>query len=253
MKKIFLTSDMGCSYKENGIRYVQKINNANGIIEQIKSRLNDENVFLFVCSNPDTYELNDNYARLTFDSFNMSGFNFKKLIVVDHRYNGSLIDDMKKANIVFLSGGHTLTEMEHFNEIGLKELLMDYDGVIIGQSAGSMNLAKTVICAPEYEDEVGGKYVWDGLGLTEINVEPHFKLEIDESEDIFRQELLKLSIDNNIYAICDGSHIAVDGNEDLLYGEGYLIHNKEITKLNNDKAKFIISSYKDDKNSRILK
>ena len=253
MKKIFLTSDMGCSYKENGVRYVQKINNANSIIEQIKSSLKDENVFLFFCSNPDTYDLNDKYAKLTFDSFNMSGFNFQKLIVVDHRYIGNLKEDLKKASAVFLAGGHTLTEMEYFNEIGLKKLLLDYDALIIGQSAGSMNLAHTVLCAPEYEDEIGTKYVWEGLGLTSINVEPHFNLEIKESEQVFRNELLNLSINNNIYAICDGSHITIDEDGDVLYGEGYLIHNKEIKKINNNKEKLIINSNKEIKNSRILK
>ena len=250
MKKIFLTSDMGCSYKKDGVRYVQKLNNANGIIEQIKNTIENENVFLFFCSNPDTFELNDNYARLTFDSFNMSGFNFQRLIIVDHRYSENLKEDIKKASVVFLAGGHTLTEMEYFNEIVLKKLLLDYDGVIIGQSAGSMNLAHTVLCAPEYEEEVGAKYVWEGLGLTNINVEPHFNLEIEESEQIFRNELLNLSINNNIYAICDGSHIAIDEDGAVLYGEGYLIHNKEIKKLNSNNEKLILSVKKD--NSKIL-
>lgn len=41
--------------------------------------------------------------------------------------------------------------MKYFEEIGLREILKDYNGVIIGQSAGSLNLATIVVCAPEFE------------------------------------------------------------------------------------------------------
>ena len=105
--KIFLTSDMGCSYKENGTRYLSKINNENGNIEQIKENLDNEDIFMFFCSNPDTYDVNDSYAKLTFDSFNISGFNFKKLIIVDSRYQGNLKEDIESSSLIFLAGGHT--------------------------------------------------------------------------------------------------------------------------------------------------
>ena len=231
MKKIFLTSNLGCSYKVNGIRVAKPIDNENKIIEQIKTNLSKENIMLFICSSPDDYERNDNHAKITFDSFNMSGFNFKKLIIIDHRYNGNIKSDIKSSDLIFLAGGHTLTEMKFFEEINLRELLENYNGVIIGQSAGSLNLADTVVCGPECDEEIGTNYIWKGLGKTSINIEPHFILNPPVSELKIRKELLDLSIDYDIYAICDGSHIFDNGVSQILYGEGYLINNKKVKKI----------------------
>ena len=231
MKKIFLTSNLGCSYKIDGVRYPKVIDNVNGIIEQLKQNLNNENNFLFFASSPDDYEKNDSQSYTTFKSFNMSGFNFKNLIIVDYRYKRNLISDIKKADIIYLAGGHTPTEIKYFNEIELKELLREYDGIVLGQSAGALNLADTVVCSPEYEEEIGTEYIWKGLGLTNINVEPHFTMNEAEINIKVREELLNLTNKYKIYAICDGSHIFDDGNKQTLYGEGYLIEKREIKKI----------------------
>ena len=232
MKKVFLTSDMGCSKKENGIRCCTKINNENKIIEQIKESLDNENTFVFITSNPDDYKTNDNYANLTFNSFNISGFDFKKLIIIDNRYLNNLENTIKNSDLIFLAGGNTEIEMNFFEKIKLREILKNYNGVIIGQSAGAINLANIAVCSPEYEEEIGKKYVWPGLEKTNINIEPHFHLETNNPlEEKLRKELLSLSEKYNIYAIKDGTHIFDNGKEITLYGEAYLIKNKIITKI----------------------
>lgn len=245
MKKIFLTSNLGLSEKQvDGTRISIPINNKNNIVDRIKENLDNEDTILFFVSNPDDYLKNDMYANVTFEGFNKSGFNFKNLVIIDNRYKGSLKEDIEKADLIFLGGGNTLTQMEFFEKIGLRELLKDYDKVIIGQSAGSLNLAKTVVCSPEYLIEVNGRYIWNGLGLTDINIEPHFvtsKL-VNEEDIILREELLKLSLIYPIYAIVDGTDIFDDGITQTMYGEGYLIENRKIEKLSNVGEKVEISS-----------
>ena len=241
MKKVFLTSDMGCSIKENGVRHTTKIDNRNHIIEQIKEKLTNENTIVFITSNPDDYEKNDNYAKITFESFNISGFNFKKLIIIDNRFLDNIEKTIKSSDLVFLSGGNTEIEMKYFEKIKLREILKEYNGVIIGQSAGAINLASIAVCSPEYEEEIGKNYVWPGLDLTKINIEPHFHLEINNKlEEKLRNELLSLSEKYPIYAIKDGTHIYVDEIESILYGEAYLIKNKKITKISNNGNKLKI-------------
>lgn len=241
MKKIFITSDMGCSKKENGIRHVTPIDNTNKIIEQIKENLTNENSFVFIASNPEDYEKTDSYANFTFKSFNMSGFNFKKLMIIDNRNLNNIEEIIDNSDLVFLSGGNTEIQMKFFESIKLREILKKYKGVIIGQSAGAINLAKIAVCSPEYEEEIGRKYVWKGLGKTNISVEPHFILETNnELEKKLRNELLKLSMEYTIYAIKDGTHIFDDGKKATLYGEAYLIKNKEITKISNIGEKIIL-------------
>lgn len=242
MKNIFLTSDMGCCKKVDGVYIANSIDNKNSIVNQIKLKLNKEIDFMFICSDPSGYEKNDIYSNITFKSFNMSGFSFKNLIIVDNRYRGDLKEDIKKADIIFLAGGHTPTEMKFFESLNLRELLKDYEGVIIGQSAGSLNLADTVVCTPEYEEEIGTKYTWRGLGLTNINIEPHFVVNVvDELDKKFREELLKISESYVVYAICDGTHIYDNGLEQIIYGESYLLSDRKIEKICDKNQSFNIN------------
>ena len=91
------------------------------------------------------------------------------------------------------------------NELNLKELLKDYNGVIIGASGGAMNMAKKVYCIPEIEGEhkdKSFKKILNGLGLTNINIIPHYKLfekkvfsdKIRMLEDILLPDSKKISM-----------------------------------------------------------
>ena len=235
MKKVFLTSNMDFSYKINGETVSQPFNNENGIKERIKEKLEHEDLIIVFASNPNTFEKNAIYEKVIFESFSKSGFNFKEKLFIDNRYNGNLEEDIKRANLILLSGGYTPTQMEYFEKLDLRELLKNYEGVIIGMSAGSINLADLVVCSPEYEElETNYKTTWKGLGLTNINIEPHFILgELNEEKTLERVELLKLSEEYKIYAIVDGTDIYDDGVTQTMYGEGYLIENRKIKKICN--------------------
>ena len=242
MKHLFLTSNMGCSVKENGKRYSTPINNTNGIVERIKEVLKKEENILFFASDPNDYEKLDIYCPLIFESFNKSGFNFKSYKIVDNRYNGNLKEDIEYSDIIFLTGGHTPTQMKFFEEINLRELLKSYEGVVIGQSAGALNMAELVVCAPEYVEEIDTSYTWNGLGLTKINIEPHFVTEeLTNAEDILiREELMKLSDLYKIYAILDGTDIYDDGITQTMYGEGYILEKRKVKKICNNKEKITL-------------
>lgn len=234
MKKIFLTGKLGCEEKINNKVISKPIDNVNGIINNIKEKLIKEDNFVFITSSPNDYENNDLYAKVTFESFNKSGFNFKNLIIIDNRYKGNLKEAINDSDVVLLAGGHTLTEMQYFEEINLRDILKDYNKVIIGQSAGSLNLAKLVVCGPEYIEEIGSSYTWKGLSLTDVNIEPHFITgKLKEKELLLREELLKLSEKYLIYALVDGSYIYDNGSSQTLYGEGYTIYKREIKKICN--------------------
>jgi len=233
MQRIFLTSNLGCSIKINGIRYSQEMNNINGVVDQIKRVLSRNRKMLFFVSNPNDFVTNDDYARLTFESFAKSGITFDNKVVIDNRFQDDLAGEVKTADIVFLSGGKTEIQMKFFEEIGLKGALKDYKGVIIGQSAGAMNLANEVLCPPEEEEEIGQNFNWPGLGKTSISIEPHFVLNVIDELDIkLRNELLKISSNKVLYAICDGTHIFIDDNSEKIYGEAYIIENGNISKIN---------------------
>lgn len=245
MQKTFLTSNLGCIVKNDGVRSSTQMNNINGVVDKIKSVLSGNEKMIFFVSNPTDYEKNDYYARMTFESFRKSGFVFNSEVIIDDRFNGNIANEVKSADLILLAGGKTETQMKFFEKIGLKDILKNYNGVIIGQSAGAMNLAVEVLCPPEDEEEIGGTYKWPGLSKTSISVEPHFVLDVTDELDIkLREELLKISSDRRLYAICDGTHIYIDDTSATLSGEAYLIENGSIIKINDNGMTLDIGSNK---------
>ena len=77
-----------------------------------------------------------------------SGFQFESFICVDGRNASQAKELIRQANIVILGGGNAAAQNEFFREIGLRDLLKDYDGIIWGISAGSMNCAEFVYARP---------------------------------------------------------------------------------------------------------
>lgn len=176
MKKLFFTSNTKHYYKVDGKKIPNKIDNTNGIVDQIKQLINGNNAILFIAASPDDSEKVDSYASLLFEGLRLSGVTFDEYLILDNRTKGNTNEYVKKANVIFLSGGDTYIENEFFKQIHLREILSDFVGIIIGQSAGSINLAESVYNSPENGEESEPIY-FEGLGLSNINIEPHFILD----------------------------------------------------------------------------
>ena len=56
-------------------------------------------------------------------------------------------------DVIFLGGGHVPTQNAFFHRIGLREKIRNFDGIVIGISAGSMNSADVVYAQPELPGE----------------------------------------------------------------------------------------------------
>lgn len=74
--------------------------------------------------------------------------------------------------MVWLAGGDTPTQLGYFQKYGLDTIIKKHKGVIIGMSAGSINLAETAICTLSCEHH--RQEIYKGLGCVNISVEPHF-------------------------------------------------------------------------------
>lgn len=241
MKTIFLTSNIGASVKVNGMKAPHPINNSNGIIEQIKASVKKLGNFVFVASNP-AYEGNDSYAKVAFDGFKLSGINFKNLIVVDNRNKQDIEEIIKNADLVFLSGGHVLTQNKALIDMNMKSILESYDGVIMGQSAGSMNLAKTVYNYPESLEEIDEPRFIAGLGLTDFTIIPHFDVEkgneqVDPRIDLMNDYLKKDSKDLPLYCVKNYSHIKIENGNAEFFGDIYIMEDGKLRQIDSCKTK----------------
>lgn len=226
MKAVILTSSMGGYVLENEIKVASAIEDANGFVSKLKALTPKIRSFVFLASNPKAYEITDSYASLRKKSFELSGFEIQNFTVVDYRYKGDLSSLIKNADVILLAGGHVPTQSAYFKEIKLKEKLKAFKGVLIGQSAGSMNCAESVYVQPEYEKEAADKNFArcvSGLGLTKIKIMPH----IDSAKDCLLGEVTpyEMSLADSYkyphYGIADGAYIEIINGKTTFYGETY--------------------------------
>jgi len=246
--KIMITSTLDLSDKDENETKIPKVfDNKNNKLDTIKKYVKKYDNFVYIASTEYENDINDYYSKIVFDSFNMT-LPFKNYIVLDSRNEKDAEKIIKDADLIILSGGHVPTENDFFNNINLRELIRKTDAFIIGVSAGSMNSAENVYSPPEYESEVidnnYNKY-YKGLGLTHLNVFPHYdeiKDEVISGVHILNEIVLPDSFDRDIYALNNGSYILIDDNE-YIYGETYLIRKGKIKMICKDNQHTVNKSW----------
>ena len=175
--------------------------------------------FVFIASSFNNFLKTDKYCNNILDLFRKINIIFDNVKIIDYRVNK---EDAKaiilNSDVVWLAGGDTLMQMRYFNEYNLKAVLNNFKGIIIGMSAGSINMADKVVLARDEEENVTELSVYNGLGLVSINIEPH--LDFDRKEHIVDiKEALKLA---PIYGLYDNSFIVVRNNKIEIFGEYYI-------------------------------
>lgn len=194
--------------------------------------LTKRNKFAFVASEFEkAHDITDQYFRFFLNMFHEKNIYFKEEYVVDGRMTPQQAQSsVQEADVVWLSGGDTPKEYDDWHKYGLEQVIKNHKGVIIGMSAGSINLGKTAICTVSSGHEK--QEVYDGLGCVDISVEPHF---IKEASD----EILELSRNYKIYGLCDNSMIVCAGDKKEFYGEVYQISNGSMEQISGKKILLI--------------
>ncbi len=220
---LFLTSSPCVPNADRAI-----LNPANGFVDRLKAALPQNLRCLFICSDPDSPELTDNFGQNIADAFAEAGMEFQEFAVLDRRNDDSAQALIWESDLIILAGGHVPTQNAYFQEIGLAELLENYQGVLMGISAGTMNSAWQVYMQPEEEGESDPEFerFAPGLGLTDTNVLPHYQQVKDYTLDglrLFEDITYADSMGHCFLALVDGSYIFNDGEGELLFGEAYTI------------------------------
>ena len=217
----FITSS---PFVENADRAI--LSNANGFVDRIREALPENGRLLFICSSPERRDLNCRFGADIFAAFSEAGMFFSSYHVLDAYNADDAAELVADSDFIVLAGGHVPTQNAFFREIGLDMLLADHPGVVMGISAGSMNSAATVYAQPEEPGESAPEFqrFLPGLGLTRVNVLPHYQKVKDDILDglrLFEDITYADSMGHTFFAIPDGSYIVSDEEGDILFGEGY--------------------------------
>lgn len=215
-------------------------NPANGFVEELQSAVPNPCKGLFICSDPEDSMGTERFAQDICDCFENAGFSFEDFAVLDGRNGADAADLVRQADLLILAGGHVPTQNAFFQQIGLREILQDYSGIVLGISAGTMNSADVVYAHPELEGEaVSPDYqrFLPGLGLTKTMVLPHYQMIRDSYLDglhLFGDIACPDSVGRQFYALVDGSYLYGHDGVEELRGEAYLIENGEIRQISEE-------------------
>ena len=232
---LFITSS---PFVEGAERAV--INDANGFADRLLDALPQNPRALFIASDPDDHDGMCRFGADVFSAFADLGIAFESYAVLD----GTNADEaeflISRSNFVVTAGGHVPTQNAFFTDIGLADLLEDFDGAVMGISAGSMNLAETVYVQPEEPGEGSDpdfeKFV-PGLALTDVNILPHYqkvKNYMLDGRRLFEDITYTDSYGNCFFALPDGSYFYQDDDCLLLCGKAYLLRDGEMSQLTDD-------------------
>ena len=242
--KAMLTSSLGGAIKMNGKRIPDVLIQQNGLLDKLKSIWPQDARVLIVCANPDNYEKNDGVYACLKEALPKSGLSVSYLAQCDDR-NPDIIENLPDMDVIILAGGHVPTQNRFMKQLRLKERLLEFKGILVAWSAGSMNCAEVVYAGPELEGEALDPLYerWiPGLGITNINIYPHFQKLRDEYLDgmrLIEDITFEDSVGHEIIALNDGSYIMIENGQTILYGEAYRIKDRQLTQLCKDEE-FII-------------
>jgi len=206
------------------------LNPDNQLLDRLYAVLPRNPRVLFVASNPDDHAGTCRFGADVFCAFAEADIPFSKYTVLDAANAQSAKKLVHSSDFIIFAGGHVPTQNAFLNAIRMRQLLSDYDGVVMGISAGSMNLADTVYVQPEESGESSPDFVRfaPGLGLTEYQILPHYQKVKDNILDglrLYEDITFADSMGNSFIVLPDGSYIYQDEEEQTLLGEGYRLKN----------------------------
>ena len=216
------------------------LNPENGLLDHLYRLLPEHPRCLFISSDADTPDLTDSFARDVAEAFAESDLEFADLWVLDGRNREEAQLLIWKSDIIVMAGGHVPTQNRFFQEIDLKRLLKNYQGLIFGISAGTMNSAERVYAQPEAPGESVPEFVryMPGLGLTNINILPHYQQVKDAMLDgkrLFEDVTYADSWGECFFSFVDGTYLLIEDGVQMIFGQCGLIQDgrrEEISQIN---------------------
>lgn len=152
--------------------------------------------------------------------FDQVGLNFERYHYVHHKTAKNTAQQLiQEASVIFICGGYPTHQLQLIAELELVELIKDSHAVIMGTSAGGMNMSAAYV-------EEG--LVCSGLGLSPFSFEGHF----DYENIAMVKERFDLSNTMNVYIAADqeGAVVVKDG-ETKIIGKVYLVSHSQLHRL----------------------
>lgn len=188
----------------------------------LREKLPRRESLVFISAWPEEYARNDEDSDGMHEMFAERGLPFAAHRVIDRRTSPAEAARLvRDADCFFLMGGNISLQMTLLRDLGLVSELRASHAVILGVSAGSMNMGRYVA------DVWESKALYEGIGLTGITTKGHY------TEDAWFLPVLKeISMTRPIVAMEDESAIFLQGGAVRKIGKLHWIDKGEIRDWN---------------------
>ena len=191
------------------------------IVNILREKLTVRDSLVFVSAWPDDFTQNDDDSDGMHEMFAERDMPFKRHTVIDHR---TTADESIKlicgASCIFLMGGNATLQIQLIRDKGIFDEIRQSNAVILGVSAGAMNMGKHTV------DIYESLTPYDGLGFADITVKAHYPLE----EELL-QKVKQISLELPVYLMENESAIFVKQERIIQIGRIHLMVKGEIHPL----------------------
>lgn len=193
----------------------------------LQEDITDRKSLAMISSNPLFYEDDGAIERTWLEQ---AGIIFDEYHIINYRVQKEDAQTLiQNASVIFLLGGNTLKQNEFLMEYELSGLIKESRAVVMGASAGAINMSAKWLCSKNFGYKVEISSVYDGIGLSNFSVLSHFDLENNIA--LVQDELSPLSKEMNVYASNKDCAVRVKGDKIDILGNVYLISHSQIQKL----------------------
>ena len=191
------------------------------VADVLKEVLTDRDSLVFISCQPDNYAQNDDDSHGMHGMFAERDMAFARHCVIDHRTNAADAERMiRDASCIFLMGGNATQQFQLMREAGILDALRQSPAVILGVSAGAMNMGDPVV------DVYESLTPYEGLGLANITIKAHYPL-----EEGLLKSVKRVSMSLPVCLMTDESAIFVSKDAIMQIGSVYRLADGEIAPM----------------------
>ncbi len=195
------------------------------IAEVLKEELTVRESLVFISTWPDNYSQNDEDSDGMHNMFAERNMPFAKHSVIDNRTESEeAVRLIREASCIFLMGGNATLQFDLMSRKGILDEIRKSSAVILGVSAGSMNMGMHVV------DIYESLTPYEGLGFAELTIKAHYPLE----EDLL-QAVKQISKELPVCLMTDESAIFVKKESVMQIGKIYWMVKGEISPMTQEK------------------
>jgi peptidase E len=189
------------------------------ISEVLKEELTVRDSLVFISTWPDNYAQNDEDSDGMHNMFAERNMSFAKHSVIDNRTEADeAVRLIREASCIFLMGGNATLQFDLMRRKGILDEIRQSRAVILGISAGSMNMGKHVV------DIYESLTPYEGLDFADLIIKAHYPL-----EDVWLQSVKQVSMELPVCLMTDESAIFLKKDNVVKIGEIYWIANGEVS------------------------